>query len=158
MLSLWYAVTIFESTNHSHQFPPQRPGRHQQDVRGVRHFWWAKTTHAIQKQCDGCKPCKMSVLDHETYLTRYGKSQLLALNKPNEEYQLDSIFPTTETLELEQLHEENPEQLAESRLVALELQDYLSEEIEDAHETLSRLSGTSDASDEVPTGLTTRLG
>ena len=97
-------------------------------------------------------------LDHETYLTRYGKSQLLALNKPNEEYQLDSIFPTTETLELEQLHEENPEQLAESRLVALELQDDLSEEIEDAHETLSRLSGTTDASDEVPTGLTTRLG
>ena len=50
-------------------------------------------------------------------------------------------------LELEQLQEENSKQLAEVHLVELELQEDPSEANEDAHETLSRLSRTTAASE-----------
>ena len=50
-------------------------------------------------------------------------------------------------LELEQLQEENRKRLAEAHLVELELQDDPSEANEEAHETLSRLSRTTDASE-----------
>ena len=49
--------------------------------------------------------------------------------------------------ELEQLQEENRRRLAEAHLVELELQDDASEANEDAHETLSRLSRTTAASE-----------
>ena len=48
-------------------------------------------------------------------------------------------------LELEQLQEENRKRLAEAHLAELELQEDPSEANEDAHETLSRLSRTTDA-------------
>ena len=50
-------------------------------------------------------------------------------------------------LELEQLHEENRKRLAEAHLVELELQEDPSEANEVAHETLSRLSRPTDASE-----------
>ena len=50
-------------------------------------------------------------------------------------------------LELEQLQEENRKRLAQAHLVELELQDEASEANEDAHETLSRLSRTTAASE-----------
>ena len=50
-------------------------------------------------------------------------------------------------LELEQLQEENRKRLAQAHLVELELQDEASEANEDAHETLSRLSKTTAASE-----------
>ena len=50
-------------------------------------------------------------------------------------------------LELEQLQEENRKRLAEAHLVELELQEDPSEANEDAHEILSRLSRTTDASE-----------
>ena len=50
-------------------------------------------------------------------------------------------------LELEQLQEKNRKRLAEAHLVELELQDDASEANEDAHETLSRLSRTTAASE-----------
>ena len=50
-------------------------------------------------------------------------------------------------LELEQLQEENRKRLAEAHLVELELQDDASEANEDAHETLSRLSRPTAASE-----------
>ena len=45
------------------------------------------------------------------------------------------------------MHEENRKRLAEAHLVELELQEDPSEANEDAHETLSRLSRTTDASE-----------
>ena len=50
-------------------------------------------------------------------------------------------------LELEQLQEENRKRLAQAHLVELELRDEASEANEDAHETLSRLSRTTAASE-----------
>ena len=50
-------------------------------------------------------------------------------------------------LELEQLQEENRKRLAEAHLIELELQEDPSEANEDAHEILSRLSRTTDASE-----------
>ena len=50
-------------------------------------------------------------------------------------------------LELEELQEENRRRLAEAHLVELELQDDASEANENAHETLSRLSRTTAASE-----------
>ena len=50
-------------------------------------------------------------------------------------------------LELEQLQEENRKRLAESHVIELELQEDPSEANEDAHEILSRLSRTTDASE-----------
>ena len=50
-------------------------------------------------------------------------------------------------LELEQLQEENRKRLAEAHLAELELQEDPSEANEDAHETLSRLSRTANASE-----------
>ena len=50
-------------------------------------------------------------------------------------------------LELEQLQEENRKRLAEAHLAELELQEDPSEANEDAHEILSRLSRTTDASE-----------
>ena len=62
----------------------------------ARHFWWPKITEAIQKKCDGCIPCKMSGKNIKPNLHNTEKNQLPALDKPNEEIQLDFIGPFTE--------------------------------------------------------------
>ena len=65
-----------ESQDDGDQPPPQRPSRHQ--------------------QCDGCIPCKISGKNIKPNLHNTEKKQLPALNKPNEEIQLDFIGPFTE--------------------------------------------------------------
>ena len=62
----------------------------------ARHFWWPEITEAIQKNCDGCIPCKRSGTNVKPNLHNTEKNQLPALCKPNEEIQLVFTGSVTE--------------------------------------------------------------
>ena len=60
------------------------------------HFWWPRTTEAVQKNCDGCVLCKMFGKNIKHNVLSPEKRQLPSLNKHNEEIHLHFIGPITE--------------------------------------------------------------
>ena len=61
----------------------------------ARHFWWPKMTEAIQKKCESCILCKVSGKNFKLNIPSTEKNNLLRLDNPDEEIQLNFIGPIT---------------------------------------------------------------
>ena len=59
-------------------------------------FWWPKLTEAIQRKCDSCIPCKLSVKNLKPNIPKTEQNSLPPLSASNEEIELDFIGPITD--------------------------------------------------------------